>query len=80
MLLGSVVVQKVWREKKQLPLDTGQSMFKPSSVLKSSGEGNDNPLQVSCLETPMDRGAWRAIVHGVARVGHYLMTKWPPVS
>ena len=33
---------------------------------RSSGEGNGNPLQHSCLENPMDRGAWRAIVHGVA--------------
>ena len=62
-------------KKKQLPLDTGQSIFKPFSVLKSSGEGNGNPLQVSCLETPTDRGAWRATVHGVARVGHHLITK-----
>ena len=31
------------------------------------GEGNSNPLQYSCLENPMDRGAWRAIVHGVAK-------------
>ena len=37
---------------------------------RSSGEGNDNPLQYSCLETPMDIGAWQATVHGVARVGH----------
>ena len=34
---------------------------------KSSGEGNGNPLQCSCLENPMDRGAWWAIVHGVAK-------------
>jgi len=27
---------------------------------RSPGEGNDNPLQYSCLENPMDRGAWRA--------------------
>ena len=32
---------------------------------RSLGEGNDNPLQYSCLENPMDRGAWRATVHGV---------------
>ena len=33
---------------------------------KSLGEGNDNPLQYSCLENSMDRGAWKAvIVHGV---------------
>ena len=32
----------------------------------SLGEGNDNPLQYSCLENPMDGGAWWATVHGVA--------------
>ena len=32
---------------------------------RSPGEGNDNALQYSCLENPMDRGAWRATVHGV---------------
>ena len=31
-----------------------------------TGEGNGNPLQYSCLENPMDRGAWRAMVHGIA--------------
>ena len=31
------------------------------------GEGNGTPLQYSCLETPMDGGAWKAAVHGVAR-------------
>ena len=34
---------------------------------RSPGEGHDNPLQYSCLENPMDRGAWRATVHGVAK-------------
>ena len=29
-------------------------------------EGNDNPLQCSCLVSPMDRGVWQATVHGVA--------------
>ena len=37
---------------------------------RSPGEGNDNPLQYSCLENPMDRGTLWATVHGVARVGH----------
>ena len=36
-------------------------------VGKIPGEGNGNPLQSSCLENSMDRGAWRAIVHGVAK-------------
>ena len=31
------------------------------------GEGDGTPLQYSCLETPMDRGAWWATVHGVAK-------------
>ena len=34
---------------------------------RSPGEGNGNPLQYSCLENPMDGGAWRATVHGVAK-------------
>ena len=34
---------------------------------RSPGEGHGNPLQDSCLENPMDRGAWRATVHGVAK-------------
>ena len=34
---------------------------------RSPGEGNGNPLQYSCLENSMDRGAWRATVHGVAK-------------
>ena len=33
---------------------------------RSPGAGNENPLQYSCLEGPMDRGTWRATVHGVA--------------
>ena len=33
---------------------------------RSPGEGNGNPTQYSCLGNPMDRGAWRAAVHGVA--------------
>ena len=47
---------------------------------RSPGEGNGNPLQYSCLENPMDRGAWWATVHGVTRVGHDLETKSPSFS
>ena len=36
--------------------------------LSCIGEGNGNPLQYSCLETPMGRGVWRATVHGVAEL------------
>ena len=34
---------------------------------RSPGEGHSNPLQYSCLENPMDREAWQATVHGVAK-------------
>ena len=45
-------------------------------VGRSPGEGNGNPLQFSCLGTPLDRGAWWATVQGVAkRVRHDLVTK-----
>ena len=37
---------------------------------RSSGEGNGNPLQYSHLENRIDRGAWQATVHGIAKVGH----------
>ena len=38
----------------------------PGSVI-SPGEGNGNPLQDSCLENSVDKGAWQATVHGVAK-------------
>ena len=43
----------------------------------SPREGNDNPLQYSCLGNPMDRGASQATVHGVTRVGQNLAPKPP---
>ena len=36
------------------------------SLGRSLGEGDGNPLQHSCLENPMDKGAWQATVHGIA--------------
>ena len=38
-----------------------------SGLGRSPGEGNGNPFQDYCLENPMDRGAWLATVHGVAK-------------
>ena len=46
--------------------DTGDSSLIPGSG-RSPGEENDNPLQYSCLENPMGRGAWWATVHGVTK-------------
>ena len=45
---------------------------------RSPREGNGEALEYSCLENPMDRGAWQATVHVVPRVGHNLATKPPP--
>ena len=45
--------------------DTGDLNSIPGSGT-SRGEGNGNPVQYSCLENPIDRGAWWAAVHGVA--------------
>ena len=45
---------------------------------RPSAEGSGNPFQYSYLGNPMDRGAWRATVHGIARVGLDLVTKPPP--
>ena len=47
-----------------------QYFFTLPSGSHDVGEGNGTPLQSSCLENPMDRGAWWAAVHGVARVRH----------
>ena len=45
---------------------------------RSPGQGNGNPLQYSCLDNPMDRGAWQATVRGAARVRHNVATKPKP--
>ena len=49
-----------------------------SGAISNVGGDNGNPLQYSCLENPIDRGAWQATVHRVKRVGHDLATKPPP--
>ena len=47
--------------------DTGDLSSIPG-LGRSPGEGNGNPLQYSCVENPMDRGAWQTIDHGVAEL------------
>ena len=47
---------------------------------RSSGEENGNPLQSSSLENPMERGAWRATVHGVAKSWTRLKEIKPPTT
>ena len=53
---------------KEPSANTGDAGYIPGSG-RSPGEGNGNSLQYSCLENPMDSGAWWAMVHRVERVG-----------
>ena len=55
-----------WLRDKESACDAGDSGSIPG-LGRSSGEGNGYPLQYSCLENPMDRGAWWATVHGIAK-------------
>ena len=52
-----------WLSGKESVCNAGDTGLIPGSG-RSPGKGNGNPLQYSCLENPMDRGAWRATVHG----------------
>ena len=54
---------------KNLPANAGDTGSISRSG-RSPGVGNGNPLQYSCLENPMDRGAWQATVHMVKRIEH----------
>ena len=51
---------------KNPPANAGDAGFIRGSG-RSPGVGNGNPLQYSCLEHPMDRGAWWATVHGITK-------------
>ena len=59
LTIGFLVAQMV----KSLPID----LCSVPGLGRSPGEGNSNQLQYSWLENPMDRGAWRATVHGVTK-------------
>ena len=54
---------------KNLPANAGDR--KDAGSISESGrypgEGNGDPLQYSCLENPMDRGVWQAVVHGISK-------------
>ena len=56
----------------EVTLDTviGKGISEKLGPSVRNGEGNGTLLQYSCLENPMDGGAWWAAVHGVAGVGH----------
>ena len=52
--------------------DTQETVGLIPGLGRSPGVGNGNPVQYSCLENPMDRGTWKAIVHGAAKSGTQL--------
>ena len=62
---------------KESACSAGDLSLIPGSGRSPAG-GNSNRLQYACLENPIDRGTWWAIVHWVARVRHDLATKPPP--
>ena len=54
---------------KESTCNAGDLGLNPEAI-RSPGGGHSNPLQYSCLEIPMDRGAWWATVHGEERIRH----------
>ena len=60
---------------KKLPANVGDAGSIPGSG-RSPGEGNGNLLQYSCLGNPMDRGTWRATVHGVTNEYYSQPSNW----
>ena len=69
MGIGFITFLPLWgfpgvSEVKNLPANTGDVGLNPGSG-RSLGERIGYPLQYSCLENPMDRGAWQTTVHGV---------------
>ena len=62
------MAQTVKKKKKKKSAYNARDLGLVPESERSSGKGNGNPLQYSCLEDSMDRRAWWASVHGVARV------------
>ena len=64
--LTGALEEKGWHSGKESACTAADTGSIPGSG-RSSGGGNGNPLQYSCLRNPMDRGAWRATAHRVAK-------------
>ena len=72
-VISTIQASQVALVVKNLPANAGDTR-KVSLIPgweRSPGGGHSNPLQYSCLESSMDRGAWWATVHWVERVGHH---------
>ena len=57
------------------PAKAGGTQIQCPGSGRPPGGGNGNPLQYSCLENPIDRGAWRSTVHGIAESDTTTATK-----
>ena len=73
---------QVARVSKNSPASAGniRDMGSIPGLGRSPGGGHDNPLQYSCLENPMNRGAWRATVHRITKVWTRLKRLSPHVQ
>ena len=69
---GSVIIN--------LPMQETQNAAWTSGSGRSPGEGSGNPFQYSCLENPIDRGAWQATVHRVPKSQTRLSTHSPKME
>ena len=76
----SIFCQLKYYLNKTFKFQHGRKLDVQMIVERSSGGENGNPLQYFCLENSMDRGAWRATVHGVASVRYNLATKLPTTN
>ena len=72
---GDAVVKNVPAKKKKTECACQCRRHKSLKLRRSPGVGNGNPLQCSCLENPMDRGAWGATVHRVTKSQTQLITQ-----
>ena len=64
------MILRIWPGRIPFPRGSDGKCGRPGSIPglgRSPGGGHGNPLQYSCLDNPMDRGAWRAAVHGLAK-------------
>ena len=66
MALGILMWSPCCSDGKESACNEGNLGLIPESG-RFPGEGNGGPLQYSCLENPMNRGAWQATVHGIAK-------------
>ena len=62
---------------KNRPVNAGEGGLNSGSGRFSPGEGNGNPLQFSCLENPMNRGAWWVTMHGVLKESDIILIPKP---